>query len=64
MVISGILIDLLFSVLGLIPSGPREPSAVPESSVSWNYTSWLDLIALVIFATLLFLHFRKARAAS
>ncbi len=60
MVIAGIVIDFAFSALGLIPSGPRESSAVENTSISWNYTSWLDLIALAIFAVLLFLHLRKA----
>ncbi len=64
MVTAGIVVDLLFSLLGLLPEGARGPSAVKETSISWNYTSWLDLIALVIFAVLLFLHFRKRPQAA
>ncbi len=64
MVVAGIVVDLLFGLLGLLPEGERQASAVQESSISWNYTSWLDLIALVVFATFLFLHLRKSRHTS
>ncbi len=60
MVVTGIAVDLLFSLLGLLPKGARQASAVQESTIRWNYTSWLDLVALVIFALLLYLHLRPA----
>ncbi len=59
MVVAGIVIDLIFSALGLIPGGAREPSAVEHTNISWNYTTWLDLIALVVFGAFLFLHLRQ-----
>ncbi|MBA3962115.1 MAG: hypothetical protein H0X40_09460 [Chthoniobacterales bacterium] len=40
--------------------GPRPPSAVEHAHISWNYTSWLDLIGLGVFALLFGLYFMKA----
>ena len=45
MVLAGIIVDLIFIALGLIPQGPRPPSAIEHAHITWNYTSWLDLIA-------------------
>ncbi len=64
MVTAGIVVDLLFNVLGLIPTGPRQASAVQHVSISWNYTSRLDLIALVAFFWLVYLHFRRSGASA
>ena len=59
MVLAGIIVDLMFTALGLIPQGSRPPSAIEHAHIIWNYTSWLDLIALIFAAWLLFLHFRS-----
>jgi len=59
MVLAGIIVDLVFTALGLIPQGSRPPSAIEHAHIIWNYTSWLDLIALIFAAWLLFLHFRS-----
>ena len=59
MVLAGIIVDLVFTALGLIPQGSRPPSAIEHAHITWNYTSWLDLIALIFAAWLLFLHFRS-----
>jgi uncharacterized membrane protein YraQ (UPF0718 family) len=59
MVLAGIIVDLVFNVLGSIPSGPRPPSAVEHAHMIWNYTSWLDVAAAVFAAWLLFLHFKS-----
>ena len=56
MVLAGILIDLLFNFLGLIPAGPRPPSPVMEMGIRWNYTSWLDLAALGVMGWLFWLN--------
>jgi hypothetical protein len=47
----------------LIPRGPRPPGALEHAHIIWNYTSWLDLAALVFGGWLLFLHFRRDRRA-
>jgi uncharacterized membrane protein YraQ (UPF0718 family) len=57
MVLAGIIVDLIFSGLGWIPSGERPPSAIEHAQVIWNYTTWLDIIAAVFAGCLLFLHF-------
>ena len=48
MVIAGIIVDLGFDALGLIPHGPRPPSPVAMASFSLNYTTWLDFMAIAI----------------
>jgi uncharacterized membrane protein YraQ (UPF0718 family) len=59
MVLAGIIVDLLFSALGLIPHGPRPPSALEHAHITWNYTAWLDLAALILGTWLLFLHLKR-----
>ena len=59
MVLAGIIVDLIFSALRLIPQGPRLPSAVEHAHIIWNYTSWLDVLAGIFVAWLLFLHFKS-----
>ena len=59
MVLAGIIVDLVFSELGLIPEGARPPSAIEHAHTVWNYTSWLDVVAVVFAAWLLFLDFRS-----
>ncbi|HEY2801143.1 MAG TPA: permease, partial [Chthoniobacterales bacterium] len=60
MVLAGIAIDLLFSALGIVPTGSRPPSAVSHAMIKWNYPIWLDCIAVVVFAFLLYLHLQKS----
>jgi uncharacterized membrane protein YraQ (UPF0718 family) len=64
MVLAGIIVDLVFSALGLIPEGARPPSAIEHAHIIWNYTSWLDLIAAIFAAWLLFLYFRSKSQSS
>lgn len=59
MVLAGIIVDLIFSALGLIPQGLRPPSVVEHAHIIWNYTSWLDVAAAVSASWLLFLHFKS-----
>jgi uncharacterized membrane protein YraQ (UPF0718 family) len=63
MVAAGIIVDLLFDALGLIPTGPRPVSPIAMSSFAWNYTAWLDLIAIIVGGSLFYLHFTNARAS-
>lgn len=57
---AGIVVDLLFNALGIVPTGARPPSAVEHAMIRWNYTSWLDCVAAVVFAGLLYLHLRNS----
>ena len=59
MVLAGIAVDLIFSTLDWIPRGPRPPSAIEHAHIIWNYTSVLDLLAVVFAAWLLVLHFKS-----
>src|SRR5205807_982584 len=48
MVIAGLLVSGLFSLLGLIPSGPRPTRADVFGTVAVNYKLFLNLLGLVI----------------
>ena len=43
MVAAGLLVDVAFSSLHLIPTGPRPASAISHARFAWNYTTWLNL---------------------
>ena len=62
MVISGLSVDLLFGALHLIPTGPRPASAVSQAHFAWNYTTWLDLLALATAGFLAVVRFRSRNA--
>lgn len=59
MVIAGFIVDLLFGALHLIPTGPRPASAISQAHFAWNYTTWLDLLALAVAGFLAFVHYNK-----
>ena len=64
MVIAGLVVDLLFGALHLIPTGPRPASALSQAHFAWNYTTWLDLLALAVAAFLAAAHIRGAKAVT
>jgi len=64
MVIAGVIVDLLFAAAHLIPTGPRPPSPVAHAMITFNYTMWLDCMAIAIFIWFFFLHFRSGRLRS
>jgi uncharacterized membrane protein YraQ (UPF0718 family) len=59
MVLAGIVVDLLFTALGLVPTGPRPSAPMAAAHFAWNYTTWLDFVAIGVLAWLFFLHFAK-----
>ena len=63
MVVAGVIVDLVFNALGLIPHGARPESAIEHAMFNWNYTAWLDFGALIIAGWLLILMFRNPRQA-
>jgi uncharacterized membrane protein YraQ (UPF0718 family) len=63
MVAAGVIVDLLFSALNLIPRGARPSSPIEHATFAWNYTTWLDLVALAIAACLLVVRRRDNRPA-
>jgi uncharacterized membrane protein YraQ (UPF0718 family) len=58
MVSAGIIVDLLFGALGLIPSA-RPPSAIAQASFQWNYTTWLDFAAILLGGRFVWIHFKN-----
>jgi len=56
MVGAGYVVELLFTPLGLVPTGPRRAS-VGETGISWNYTTILNIIFLLLAAVLLWRFF-------
>ena len=50
MAAAGYVVELVFGGLGLIPAGPARRS--PTSGVSWDYTTWLNIVFLVLAAVL------------
>jgi uncharacterized membrane protein YraQ (UPF0718 family) len=56
MVMGGYLVELLFGGLGLVP--PNSQAKLVEQGIEWNYTTWLNIIALLLTAVLLLRFFR------
>ena len=54
MVAAGYVVELLFGTTGLIPK--QRNAMVMEATISWNYTTWLN-IAFLIVAGLLVIRF-------
>jgi uncharacterized membrane protein YraQ (UPF0718 family) len=51
MTLAGYAVELIFGGLGLVPA--RSRAIVPDSGVSWNYTTWLNIAFLLLAALLL-----------
>jgi len=50
MVAAGYLVELIFGTANLIPT--QRAATVMQAAISWNYTTWLDIIFLVVAASL------------
>jgi uncharacterized membrane protein YraQ (UPF0718 family) len=59
MVIAALIVDGLFSALGLIPAGPRPTRADIFGQVAVNYKLALNVLATAMFATLFWLTARR-----
>jgi uncharacterized membrane protein YraQ (UPF0718 family) len=62
MVLAGLIVDLLFTVLGLAPKSGGALPAMVGAQFAWNYTTWLDLAAIAGGGFLFYLHFRHGEA--
>jgi hypothetical protein len=51
MVAAGYVVELVFGGLGLIPSPAR--ARIPDQGVSWDYTTWLNIVFLILAAALI-----------
>ena len=56
MVVAGYLVEIIFGVLHLVPS--ERNAQVLEPQISWNYTTFLNLIFIALAAALLWRFFR------
>lgn len=61
MVLAGYLVELIFGAAGLVP----EPStaSMPDAGISWNYTTWLNLVALALSAAMVWRFVRTGGTA-
>jgi uncharacterized membrane protein YraQ (UPF0718 family) len=57
MVIAGYIIEFLFGALGLVPAG--RAAKVTAEGISWNYTTFLNIVFLLLAAALLVRFFRS-----
>jgi uncharacterized protein len=51
MVLAGYAVEAIFGGLGIVPARAR--ATIPDSGVSWNYTTWLNIVFLLLAAVLL-----------
>ena len=58
MATAGLIVDLLFKAIGLAPTGARH-AKVTDAGVTWNYTTVLNIIFLLLAAALVARYFRK-----
>jgi len=50
MVAAGYVVELVFGGLGLVPD--RATAKIPDEGVSWDYTTWLNIVFLILAAAL------------
>jgi uncharacterized membrane protein YraQ (UPF0718 family) len=48
---AGYVIELVFGGLGLVPS--QASAKIPDQGVSWDYTTWLNIVFLTLAAVLI-----------
>lgn len=61
MVTAAIAVELLFSVCGLLPEGPRPEAAITAASFAWNYTTWLNFVAISVLGTFGYLRMQQTK---
>jgi hypothetical protein len=57
MAASGLAVELLFEAIGIVPT--ERNAKVVEASVTWNYTTYLNIVFLVLAAALVWRYFRR-----
>src|SRR5262249_23403682 len=58
MAAAGLIVDLIFTAIGLVPTGPRH-AKVTNAGVSLNSTTVLNIVFLLLAAVLIVRYFRK-----
>jgi hypothetical protein len=59
MVLAALVVDGLFSLVGLVPTKRPSVASIAERPVTWNYTSVLDVLFAVVFVALIALTLRR-----
>ncbi len=57
MVLAGYIVEFLFTGLGLVPAA--RTARVGETGIAWNYTTYLNIVFLIVAAALLVRFFRS-----
>jgi uncharacterized membrane protein YraQ (UPF0718 family) len=58
MAAAGLIVDLVFKLAGLVPTGARH-AKVTDAGITWNYTTVLNVIFLALAAVLVARYFRR-----
>jgi hypothetical protein len=56
-------VEVLFAAAGLLPQGAPVASAMEDHGFAWNYTTWLNLVAVGILGLFGWLQYRQRRQA-
>lgn len=56
---AGLITEYLFTLVGLVPT--RHPTTIAATAIHWNYTTVLNIIALIVFGYLYWLHRNRDR---
>ena len=59
MAVAGLVVEVIFSGSGIVPT--HRPVQIVPTSFHWNATTYLNIVALVIFAALVWLHRHRAQ---
>jgi len=62
MAVAGLLVEALFSAAGLIPT--NRGHGIVETAFHWNYTTFLNIVFLGVFAVLYWLYRQRPRPAA
>ena len=57
MALAGYAVELIFTPLGLIPT--NRTLSILETTISWNYTTWLNIVFLLLAAVLVIVFYRS-----
>lgn len=61
MVLAGYIVEILFAATGLTPD--RQMAHMPDEGITWNYTTWLNLLFLALAAVLVWRFIRTGGVA-
>jgi len=59
MAVAALIVDGLFSLVGLVPSKRPSIGSIAERPITWNYTSVLDIVFVAVFVALIALTLRR-----